>query len=186
MVPSSEAIEALLTRAKEAAAALRKLKGAEVTRVELKTELASLGKEWLKISQSLRSASVVDGAKLGEFDSTMQDLASSASTRARASALLKKLEPFVDGLFSDVVVPLIQYEGSPRQVAGRQVQSAFTGQTTPDEATYIEEAARRNLSTRTRQRWFEFSEPPGRRLTLASVGWSRRRSAVAAVPADRR
>jgi hypothetical protein len=142
MVPASEAVEALLARAKESATALRRLKGAEVTRVELKVELASIGKEWLKTSQGVRNAAIVDGAMLGRFDTMMQELVSSASTRARATALLKKIEPFVDAAFADVVVPLIQYEGSPRQVAGRQVQSAFTGQVTPEEATYIEEAAR--------------------------------------------
>ncbi len=142
MVPTSEAIEALVARAKEAATALRRLKGAEVRKAELKLELGSIGKEWLKTSQGLRNDAIVDGTKLGQFDAMMQELVSSVSNRARATALLKKLEPFVDTAFSDVVVPIIQYEGSPRQVAGRQVQSAFTAQVTPEETTYIEEAAR--------------------------------------------
>jgi len=131
-----------LLRAKDAAPKLRRLKGAEVTQSDLKAELAGLGKEWLKMSQGLRNEAIIDSARLADFDSLMQELVSSSSNRARASALLKKLDPFIDRAFVEIVVPVIQHEGSPRQVAGRQVQSAFIAQATTDEAAYIEEAAR--------------------------------------------
>ncbi len=142
MLPSSDALEALVDRAKHTAADLRKLKGAEVKRPELKERAAEVAREWLRNSQVVRAAGVCDQTKLDAYDDAMRDLLTAAGTRARASALLKKLLPFLDGAVTDVIVPVIQFEGSPRQVAARQIQAAITAPLLPDEMTYVEEAAR--------------------------------------------
>ena len=51
-------------------------------------------------------------------------------------------------------------------------RGAFTGaaQVHPGLSVQADGGTLRNLSTRMRQRWFEFSEPPRRRTTSASVG----------------
>ena len=142
MLPTSESLESLLDRAKALAKELRVLKSQEVTKASTKESLAEIAREWIKVSQVLRSAGFCEGAKLSEFDSAMRDLLEAAGNRARASALQKRIQPFLDGALDHVIVPLIQHEGSPRQVAGRQLQAIFDGTVTSDEQAYIEEASR--------------------------------------------
>ena len=142
MLPSSDSLETLLEKAKELSKALTRLRGAEVTRRDLKESLASLAREWLRCSSSLKEAGCCQPDAIATFDSAMGDLLAGTGTRARASALKKKLDIFCGSLLDNVVVPLIQIEGSPRHVAARQIQDTFAGQLTPEESTYVEEAAR--------------------------------------------
>src|SRR6266571_306404 len=143
MLVSGDDLEALHARAKSALQTLRKSGNKELKRADLKTELASIARDWLRLSPGLRDAGVCSTEKLDEYDRTMQDLLTSTTARARASALASKLRVFVDGAFDAVVVPLIKYQGSPRQVAARQAAAAFAKSTlTPEERTYIDESAR--------------------------------------------
>jgi hypothetical protein len=142
MLPRSDELEALHARAKQATAELARLKGAEVTRAESKTALAAIAREWLKVSPAIRHVGVCEVSALDAYDGNMQALLSGTTTRARASALRKHLTPFVTDGVDDIIVPLIQFEGSPRQVAARQVQSVFPATITTEEVAYIEEAAR--------------------------------------------
>jgi hypothetical protein len=142
MLPSSDDLEALHARVKHAAAALKKVGGAEVTKTETKATLAAIAREWLKLSPLLRHSNVCDAAVLDSYDEDMQALLSGTTTRARASALRKRLEQFIEKAVDQIIVPLIQFEGSPRQVAARQIQSAFPSTLEAEEAIYIEEAAR--------------------------------------------
>lgn len=141
MLPTSESIELMHSRAKALAKELRALKSQEVTKNSTKEALSEIAREWIKISQLLRSAGLCEGAKLREFDDAMRDVLESAGNRTRASTLQKRLQPFLDGALDHVIVPLIQHEGSPRQVAGRQLQEIFDGVVTSDEQAYIWEAS---------------------------------------------
>lgn len=143
MLPRSDDIEALHARVKRLSADLKKLKSAEVTKAELKSELAATAREWLRLSPTFRDSGVCAPERLDAYDKDMQDVLTSTTARARASAYRTKLAPFELHIFDDVVVPLIKLEGSPRQVASRQVLLAFLGSgLTTEETTYIEEAAR--------------------------------------------
>lgn len=142
MLPASDSLESLLERAKSLVAELKRLKSAEVKSAKIKNALADLAREWLRVSQLLKAAAIGEVAKLNAYDETMRGLLAATGTRARATALRRRLEPFADGALNDVVVPVIQYEGSPRQVAGRQLQTVFGNSLTADEITYVEEAAR--------------------------------------------
>lgn len=142
MIPSSEELESLFNRAKQLSTSLRRLRGAEVTNATLKADLAALAREWLRISPSLKESSVCAHEKLASFDSAMQEILASNTTRARASALSRKLALFVNGAFQDIVVPVIQFEGSPKQVAARQIVQTLSGSVSIDESAYVEEAAR--------------------------------------------
>jgi hypothetical protein len=142
MLPSNDSIEGLVGRARELASDLRALGQREITQASIKANLASIAREWLRVSQSLRDRGICDAAKLSEYDQIMEDVLNSTTIRARASSVHKKLAPFVDGAVTSVVVPLIQFEGSPRQVAARQVLGAISSSISPDEQNYIEEAAR--------------------------------------------
>jgi len=142
MLPRSDDIESLQGRAKRLTRDLKKQGGAEVTKTGVKTELAKLAREWLRLSPSLRDSGICLSDRLDVYDQRMKEILASTTTRARASALASKLAEFVKSAFDDVVVPLIKFEGSPRQVAARQILMAFHAGLTPDEALYIEEAAR--------------------------------------------
>jgi hypothetical protein len=142
MLPSSDDLEALHARVKQAAAALKKVGGAEVTKAGTKETLAGIARDWLKLSPSPRQSDVCEGPVLDSYDEDMQALLTGTTTRARASALRKRLERFAAKAVDQVIVPLIQFEGSPRQVAARQIQAAFPSNLEAEEAVYIEEAAR--------------------------------------------
>ena len=142
MLPSSDDLENLHARVREAETALKKLGAAEVTKSDTKEVLAGIAREWLKLSPSLREANVCDAAIVGSLDTDMQALLSGTTTRARASALRKRLERFSGKGVDQIIVPLIQFEGSPRQVAARQIQTAFPPSLEPEEAAYVEEASR--------------------------------------------
>lgn len=142
MLPSSDELESLHARVREAAAALKKLGAAEVTKTHTKDMLAGIAREWLKLAPLLRQANVCEAAVLEAFDSDMQGLLNGTTTRARATALRKKLDRFSTKAVDSLIVPLIQFEGSPRQVAARQIQAAFPSSLEPEEAAYVEEASR--------------------------------------------
>lgn len=141
MLPHSQEIEVFHSRAQLLLRSLKKLKSAEVTKTELKIEIAAIAREWLRFSPSLRASGVCGVDRLDLYDQNMKEALASTTGRARASALHSKISPLVDNAFNDIVVPLIKFEGSPRQVAARQIQSAFGSPLTPDETVYIEEAA---------------------------------------------
>lgn len=142
MLPSSDELEKLHARVREAAAALKKVGAAELTKAGMKDVLAGIAREWLKISPSLCQASVCEVPMLDSFDTDMQALLNGTTTRARASALRTKLDRFSTKAVDHVIVPLIKLEGSPRQVAARQIQAAFPTSLEPEEAAYVEEASR--------------------------------------------
>jgi len=73
----------------------------------------------------------------------MEDILNSTTIRARASSVSKKLSPFVDRAISSVVVPLIKFEGGPRQVAAGQVVGAIPSSLSAEEKAYLAGAARR-------------------------------------------
>ena len=142
MLPKSDELEELYIRAKKMCGTLGRRKTAEVTQQEVKDDLAAIARDWLRVSPVIRDAGCCKNEVLAQFDKQMTELLSSATQRARASTLKNKLKPFVDSLVDIVIVPVIQVEGSPRQVAARQVREALDGALTQDESIYVSEAAR--------------------------------------------
>jgi hypothetical protein len=142
MLPKSDDLEALYGRAKIVSGTLGKMRGVELKKQDIKDEIADIARTWLRASPTIRDAGCCKNEVLVRFDASMIELLSSTTQRARASALKKKLAPFVDDVVDAVIVPVIQVEGSPRQVAARQVQEAFDGTVSPEEQAYVEEAAR--------------------------------------------
>jgi hypothetical protein len=138
----SEALEAYHDRVCALDSSLAKLKSAEVSRAELVEQVATVAKEWLRIGQQLRSASVVAHAVLDKYDEAVAEVLNSTRQRTRASTFRARLAPLVEAFYDDVVIPAIRIEGSPAQVAARQLQAVFDGDLSTDEASYVEEAAR--------------------------------------------
>jgi hypothetical protein len=141
MLPRSEALEDLLTQAKQVLVRLNQIGSAELGRSDLKDAVAEIARNWLRSSPAIRQAGICDSARLTHFDQSMQALLGAVGGRTRGSTLAKKLAPFIDDVLKDVVVPVIQFEGSPRQVAARQIVAGFGTALEPEESPYLEEAA---------------------------------------------
>lgn len=120
---------------------LSKHSAAEI-RSDMQAELAKVAKEWLRFSAGLKNGTDGFLPSLDQFDLAMSELFNSTKQRTRASTIRKKLVPFRDGFMDKVVIPLMRYEGSPAQVAARQLEFLFLDVVTPDEAQYVSEAAR--------------------------------------------
>jgi len=121
MLPKSDDLEDLYARAKKLCAELGRLGNAEVTRPRLKDELADLSRTWLRYSPAIREAACCKAEVVSVLDDLMSGLLPVQAQRSRASTLKNRLQPFVDAVVEGVLVPVIQVEGSPRQVAARQV-----------------------------------------------------------------
>lgn len=141
MLPKSDDLETLYRRAKSLSSKLGKIRG-ELKKQELKDEVAEISRTWLRASPTIREATCCNNEVLDRLDAGMTELLSSSTQRARASSLKNKLAPFVDEVVDAIIVPVIQIEGSPRQVAARQVQEAFDGVMSAEEEAYVEEASR--------------------------------------------
>jgi hypothetical protein len=142
MLPKSEELEALWAIAKKLEADLKKIKNAEITQQGLKNRLAACAREWLRVSPSIHAAGICNAETLNTYDRAMSEVLNSTGSRSRASAVRKKLEPFVAGATDSIVIPVIQHEGSPRQVAARQILETLQPVLSDDEVGYVEEAAR--------------------------------------------
>jgi hypothetical protein len=141
MLPTSDELESFHVRVKQLASDLRRLGSAEAN-PEIKAGAAEIARTWLRLSPSIHDAGICVDEELRRFDDDMKALLTSCSARARGSSLLKKIAAFESKAVNSIVVPLIKHEGSPRQVAARQIQSAFSNILTADEANYVEEASR--------------------------------------------
>jgi hypothetical protein len=142
MALSSEELEDFHDRVKEVDSVLSKLKGAEVTRSELIEKLAAMAKDWLRFSPQVKTMGDAFLNSLDSYDVAMSGLLQATKQRTRASSYRTRLKPFLQGFLENVVVPLIRYEGSPAQVAGRKLEAVFTGVLEAEEYPYVEEAAR--------------------------------------------
>jgi hypothetical protein len=142
MMPSSEDLEEFHDRIKRLDSALARLKGAEVSRAETVTELATVAKEWLRMAPQLKSGADGYLSSLEQYDSAMSEVLASTKQRSRATAYRTRLKPFTEGFLDSVVVPLMRFEGAPGQVASRQISAQLAGPLLPEEVPYIDEAAR--------------------------------------------
>jgi hypothetical protein len=131
-----------LDRTRALDAELAKRRGAEVTESALIERASAIAKEWLKNSQQLRGLADALLPALDRFDTAATKVLTSTKARTRASSYRKKLSPFVEDFFDALVIPIIRYEGSPAQVAARQLESIFSGAVSLEELEYIKEAAR--------------------------------------------
>jgi hypothetical protein len=142
LFPSSDELESYYDRVKVVNRALAKMKGAEVTKQALLDELKSLAKDWLRWSDQLRRTEHFDDQVLDSFDLIWRGVLEATKLRTRSSAYQKRLNPLVDRFVAEIVIRLIKFEGSPAQVAARQISTVFAGLVTTEEASYIDEAAR--------------------------------------------
>lgn len=142
MTPSSDQLEAFFDRLNALDRELAKLKGAEVRKTETVTEIRALSKDWFRFSEALRSVDALPHENLASVDSCLKETLQSANARTRASAYRRKLAPAMASFTDRIVVPVIRFEGSPSQVAARQLLGEFAGKVSPDEHNYLEEAAR--------------------------------------------
>jgi hypothetical protein len=142
MIPTSDDLEAFFERLHDLDHGLSKLKTSEVTKTDTIIAIKNIAKDWLRFSETLRSVNSLPQEDLNFVDTHLKDLLQSTNVRTRASAYRKRLSPVVS-LFTDrIVVPVIRFEGSPTQVAARQLMSDFAENVSADEQVYIEEAAR--------------------------------------------
>lgn len=141
-VPDSDELEGFHERVRSLDDQLAKLKGAEVTRAEVIAELSAVSKQWLKMSTALGETGICDLETLHKIDSATKDILQSTTTRARASAYQKKLALLLDSFIESIIVPVIKYEGSPIQVAARQIKEVFSAHISEDEKAYLDEASR--------------------------------------------
>lgn len=141
-VPDSDELEAFHERVRNLDDQLAKLSGAEVTRADIVAELSAVAKQWLKMSTALAETGICDLETLHKIDDATKDILQSTTTRARASAYQKKLALLLDPFIKSIVVPVIKYEGSPIQVAARQIKEVFSTHILEDEKAYLDEASR--------------------------------------------
>ncbi|TAA09845.1 hypothetical protein EA658_04150 [Pseudoxanthomonas winnipegensis] len=142
IVPTSEEVEAFHDLIKRLDDDLASLGSGEVRTAVLQAELATAARNWVRLSTALKNGGDGFLPSLDSYDSAMSDVLASSKQRSRASAFRKKLKPFREGFLEKVVVPLMRFEGSPSQVAARQLESLFEGSVTTEEQAYISEAAR--------------------------------------------
>lgn len=142
MTPTSEQLESFLERTRGIDRELGKLKGAEVRKAELLAELRTVAKDWLRLSEGLRTVEAVPIENLGPIDASFKEILQSTTVRTRSSAYRKKLEAPLQTFTDTVVIPVIRHEGSPSQVASRQLLAEFVGKVSAEEQSYLEESAR--------------------------------------------
>jgi len=142
MTPPSDKLEAFFERLHALDAELSKLKGAEVRRAETVGEIKAVSREWLRLSEALRSADALPQDNLNGVDTPLREILQATNARTRSTAYRKKLAPVLSSFTDRIVVPVIRFEGSPAQVAARQLINEFTGKVGADEQAYLEEAGR--------------------------------------------
>jgi hypothetical protein len=142
VTPSSDQLELFFERLNALDRDLSKFKGSEVRKSETIAEIKAISRDWLRISEGLRAIDVLPHESLNFIDSQLKNLFQSTNARTRASAYQKKLAPIISSFTERVVIPVIRFEGSPSQVASRQLLGEFAGKVSADEETYLEEAAR--------------------------------------------
>lgn len=142
MIPSSDQLESFLERLNDLDRDLSKHKGAEVRKPEIIVEIKTISKDWLRLSEALRAVEALSHENLNFVDAQFKDLFLGTNARTRASAYQKKIAPVLSSFTDRIVIPVIRFEGSPSQVASRQLLGEFVGKVSPEELTYLEEAAR--------------------------------------------
>jgi hypothetical protein len=105
-------------------------------------ELAAAAKEWHRLSPALKTGAEGFIPPLDGYDQTMSEVLAATKQRSRATAYRKKLAPFAEGFLEAIVVPVMRFEGSPGQVAARQIEGVLSDLVKPEELVYVQEAAR--------------------------------------------
>ena len=142
MAATSEDLEDFHDRVKEIDSELAKLAGKEVQSSVTIDKIGKLAREWLKYSEELKGLGGTFVTSLESYDAAMSTVLQSTKQRTRSGSYRTKLKPFVNGFMDAIVVPLIKFEGSPLQVAERNLLTIFADSAEMEEYPYIEEAAR--------------------------------------------
>jgi hypothetical protein len=141
MIASSEGLEDFHDRVKAIDAELSR-SSSEVRSQDMLNQLAALAREWLRASSELRNSADGYLPPLDQYDLAMTEVLNSTKQRSRSTAYRARLKPFLDGFVDKIVVPLMRFEGSPSQVASRQLEGLFVDAVTHEELAYVQEAAR--------------------------------------------
>ncbi len=141
-VPDSDKLEAFHEKIRNLDDQLAKLNNVQVTKAETIAELSAISKQWLKMSVALSEASVCELSTLQKIDNAVKDILQSTTTRARATAYRKKLALLLDPFMESIIIPIIKYEGSPIQVAARQIKEIFSAHILESEEAYLDEASK--------------------------------------------
>lgn len=142
MLPSSDELESVHTRLDEALRAVEQAGTARLqpTSVVVAT-VGSLAKDWLRLSPRIRAAGLVDQSVLADCDARMSEILAGQKAPQRADTHYRKqLKPVVRVFTEHILIPVIKYEGSPHQVAKRDLQAALDPYLTAPEKAYVEEA----------------------------------------------
>ena len=132
MTPASEQLESFIERVREIDRELGKLKGAEVRSAETITSIKALCRDWLRLSEALRSVESIAPDSLGTIDKQFREVLEGTNARTRSSAYRTRLSPVLSSFTDKVVVPVIRHEGNPSQVASRQLLAEFAGTVSND------------------------------------------------------
>ena len=112
MTPSSDQLESFLERLNNLNKELSKLKGEEVRKVEIITEIKAISREWLRFSEALRAVEALPVENLKVIDSELNALFQSTNARTRASAYQKKITPVISSFTERVVIPVIRLKAA--------------------------------------------------------------------------
>ena len=103
--------------------------------------VVTLAKEWLRLSQRLRAAGIVDLSTLALCDGHMGELLVGRGDSRRADTHYRRHLNAVDGAFTGaVIIPVVKHEADPRQVMTRDLRAALDPHLTAPEKAYAEEA----------------------------------------------
>src|SRR5438045_1213770 len=97
MLPTSDSIEALLTRAKNVDKELSKRGSSQNIPTGLREGTLAVAREWLKVSPPIRAAGICNNQQLLQLDSAMQEIVGKATGASRASALRTNLKVLLEG-----------------------------------------------------------------------------------------
>lgn len=142
MLPTSEELEAFFERLTDIQTTVAR-RGAVTLRrgSPILSDIGSLAKEWLQISQRLRAApGVVDPSQLARCDDCMSELLGGKDGGRPARYYYRRLGAVQDKFMQNVVVPVVKHAGDPKQVATRQLKGALDPHLTQSEKAYVEEA----------------------------------------------
>jgi hypothetical protein len=78
----------------------------------------------------------------GVIDQAINEILESTNARTRSSAYQKRLVRVRKDFMQKIIIPVIRFEGSPSQVAARQLMVGAASNATLEEQSYLEEAAK--------------------------------------------
>ncbi len=142
MLPDSDDLEAYMQTLSLVLTRLNKLGNTQAIPQDLIAQLAELAKDWFRRAAALHSLGLFDETTLEKYESEMRAVLQATKLHTRASSYAKRLKVILSEFSTAIIVPIIRAEGSPSQIAARQLKDLFLPYASQTEAAYIDEAAR--------------------------------------------